>query len=175
MNIHNHRTVIHHYNNEDEFVDHNPWFLLAVENRLNSYLQGRILTERVDTRLEARFPALFMQHSADSRTFQALMDRMNLHVDGGITRINTATERKVTALVNDDAMFEPLRTQIYHDALANFRAQQNGFDAEFQSKERARDEKIRKLNDRVDNLAATNWLIFGFGLLIGSSVTIVYR
>jgi hypothetical protein len=106
------RITSYHYRDESDFLGVNPWFALAIERRLNEVYDNHRLHSAIRDEMNNQFPVLFRNQALSSSEWAQLTSKLDAHTATGISQINAATERKVTALVNDDAKFGELRQDI---------------------------------------------------------------
>jgi hypothetical protein len=106
------RITSYHYRDESDFLGVNPWFALAVDRRINDIYESHRLRNTIRDEVNNQFPTLFRNQALASSEWTQLTSKLDAHTATGISQINAATERKVTALVNDDAKFGELRSDI---------------------------------------------------------------
>ncbi len=157
------RITSYHYRDESDFLGVNPWFALAIERRLNEVYDSHRLRSAIRDEVNNQFPVLFRNQAMASSEWAQLVSRLDSHVSSGVSQINAATERKVTALVNDDAKFGELRQDIHAAVNHQIIALQRTSDEDYKS-------RLRALENSTESIKSGQiWTFLGgfaFGLAV---------
>lgn len=161
--------VTRHYDNEHSFVLYNPWFGLALDSRFNDFLHSSRLRTRIQQESEIQFPTLWRKFVTNSYEYQKLVDNLNAEADKGINRVNQATERKVSQLMENGSL-EPIKTSIFDAAMQKYGLFQQGLSAKSDAADAARNQRLVDAENKIKSLEDGQWYTFLGGAIIGTGL-----
>lgn len=172
------RTYIH----ENDFVTYNPWFDLAVRNRLSNYYDDK-LKYKVRDEIESQFPGLWLKQMNPG--FDALKsqlnDRAHVHLNTlanetktHVNTINHAAENKVQELMNSPD-FAPLKENITTALTVRYNSEEDHREQQFKKAEKNRDSRLNDLQSTINEVKTTSWLSFFGGIGVGIGLSLFRR
>lgn len=116
--------------------------------------------------IDRQFPSLWRHHMLSDPEWTRLKDKLAEQTTHNIARINSATETKVSELL-DSKDFEPLKQKMFDTAMIKFDKLQRTFEDDFQHKEKERNERLQTLETKMRDTQNQTWIMFLGGTVFG--------
>jgi hypothetical protein len=156
-----------------DFVSVNPWFEMAITDRLYREFESDKLKYKIRNQLQDQFPALFRQQMLDTETWGILSKKIDSRVDDGISRVNQAVANKVSDLVENKDELSSIKTAVISETTRKYDNFQADLSRRSEEQERLRNEKIKSLEKQVEGIRSSQTYTFLGGSILGGVVGIL--
>lgn len=171
MSVH---VTSYQYSDEGSFISYNPWFHLALENRISRMIESDRLRQRIRSEMNDQFGTMWRNHVYNDVEYRNLVSRLTSTTDTSVARVQNAADVKVSELMNNGQL-EPIKISIHSAAMQKYAMFESYLQTQFDHNERNRNERLA--NTESDVAALKNgqlWTLLGgvaFGLGLGLFAT----
>lgn len=156
----------YHYVTEDSFLTYNPWFRLALENRLDDLVRSGKMRDKIEEVVDRKFPALWHRHMSDSSAYRDILSRLHGETQEQVNRVRDAADAKVRELASSESMV-PLREKVFNTAMQRYETFQNGLNNKFAENESNRNKQLKEMETKLDNLSTRNTFLTFSSIALG--------
>lgn len=159
-------STMYHYSDEDNFIMYNPWFQMALENRISHVYESGRLREKIRSEMSDQFPTLWRNHMTSEAEYRALVGRLSSAADTGVARVQAATETKISEMM-DAGQLESIKNNVFNTAMSKYNGFQAGLHDSFKANERDRNERLAVAEKEISSLRGNQvWTVLG-GMVLG--------
>lgn len=160
------------YVDEANFISYNPWFTLALEDRIGRIYDSDRLRHKIRNEINDQFPGLWRSHVNSDTEYRMFLNKISTASDAGVTRVNQtvdigtarvqqATEMKVSELMNSGSL-EPLKSSILNTAMSKYAGFESTLSSQFNTNERLRNERLAQAEKEINDLRSSQvWTVLG--------------